>query len=127
LPMTQANPMSAILVIEDDPVAVRLLQHALGRVGHDVDVARDVASGKAAAQNGRYDLMILDLFLPDGSGWDVLRHLREDLSVPYPILLLSGHRLAEFLDRAQAAGAAGYVMKPFSIRDLLAEVERLTG
>jgi two-component system, OmpR family, phosphate regulon response regulator PhoB len=119
--------MSAILVIEDDPAAAKLLQVALGRKGHVVDVARDLASGKVAAGARRYDLLILDLFFPDGSGWDLLHHLREDAGVSAPVLLLSGHRQADFQGRAEAAGASGYVSKPFSIGHVLMEVDRLTG
>jgi two-component system, OmpR family, phosphate regulon response regulator PhoB len=118
--------MSSILVIEDDPSAVRLLERALARGGHLVEVAGDVASGRDAAQSGHHQLMILDLFLPDGSGLDLVRYLRGELGSTVPILLLTGHRQEEFLARAQAAGATGYMTKPFSIRELLDEVDRLT-
>jgi two-component system, OmpR family, phosphate regulon response regulator PhoB len=127
LPMTQANPMSAILVIDDDPTAVQILKLALGRNGHAVEVATDIMSGRSAVRSRPYDLMILDVFLPDGSGLDLLRYLRGELASSLPVLLLTGHRQSGFLSRAEAAGATGYVMKPFSISDLLAEVERLTG
>ena len=125
--MTHSSPMSSILVIEDDPAAVRLLERALARGGHLVEVARDISSGRDAAQSGHHDLMILDLFLPDGSGLDIVRYLRGELGSTVPVLLLTGHRQEEFLARAQAAGATGYMTKPFSIRDLLDEVDRLTG
>jgi len=119
--------MSSILVIDDDPAAVKLLQLVLGRAGHAVQVARDVSSGKSAALSGGYDLMILDVFLPDGSGLDLLRFLRGELGSTLPVLVLSGYRQSDFMDRAEAAGATGYVTKPFSIPDLLAELGRLTG
>jgi DNA-binding response OmpR family regulator len=125
--MTQASHMSSILVIDDDPAATMLLESALGRGGHVVEVAHDVASGKAAARSGRHDLMILDVFLPDGSGMDVLRYLRGELGSTVPVLLLTGHRQPDLVARAEAAGADGYVTKPFGISDLLAEVHRLTG
>jgi len=119
--------MSSILVIDDDPAAAKLLELALGRVGHQVDVARDLSSGQRAARSGHHDLMILDVFMPDGSGLDLLRYLRGELGSTVPVLVLTGHRQEEFLARAQEAGATGYVTKPFSVRDLLAEVARLTG
>jgi DNA-binding response OmpR family regulator len=119
--------MSAILVIDDDPVALKLLQLALGRQGHAVDVARDVAQGKTAYRSGSYDLMILDVFLPDGSGLDLLRQLRGELGSTLPVLLLTGQRQPDFHSRAEAAGASGYITKPFNLADLLAEVDRLTG
>ncbi|TMK84765.1 MAG: response regulator [Actinobacteria bacterium] len=110
--------MSSILVIDDDPAAAKLLELALGRVGHQVDVARDLSSGQRAARSGHHDLMILDVFMPS---------LRAELGSTVPVLVLTGHRQEEFLARAQEAGATGYVTKPFSVRDLLAEVARLTG
>jgi two-component system, OmpR family, phosphate regulon response regulator PhoB len=119
--------MSAILVIDDDPTALKLLQLALGRQGHDVDVARGMAEGKTACQSGGYDLLILDVFLPDGSGLDLLRHLRGELGSTLPVLLLTGQRQPGFHSRAEAAGASGYITKPFNLVDLLAEVDRLTG
>jgi two-component system, OmpR family, phosphate regulon response regulator PhoB len=119
--------MSSILVIDDDPAAGKLLELALGREGHQVDVARDVTSGQRAARSGQHDLMILDVFMPDGSGLDLLRYLRGELGYTIPVLVLTGHRQEDFLARAQEAGATGYVTKPFNLRDLLAEVTRLTG
>jgi two-component system phosphate regulon response regulator PhoB len=119
--------MSSILVIDDDPAAIKLLQLVLGRAGHVVQVARDVTSGKTAARSGGHDLMILDVFLPDGSGLDLLRFVRGDLGSTLPVLVLTGYRQSDFMTRAEAAGASGYVTKPFSIPDLLTELNRLTG
>lgn len=119
--------MSSILVIDDDPSAVKLLERALTRLGHLVHVARDVSSGKNAARAGGHDLMILDVFLPDGSGMEILRYLRAELGSATPVLLLTGQRQVGFQSKAEAAGADGYVTKPFSLRYLLDEVDRLTG
>jgi two-component system phosphate regulon response regulator PhoB len=119
--------MSSILVIDDDPAAVKLLQLVLGRAGHAVQVARDVTSGKTAARSGGYDLLIVDVFLPDGSGLDVIRYLRGELGSTLPVLVLTGYRQSDFMTRAEAAGATGYVTKPFSIPELLAELHRLIG
>jgi len=119
--------MSSILVIDDDPAAAKLLELALARAGHQVEVARDVSSGRQAARAGRHDLLILDVFMPDGSGLDLLRYLRGELGSTIPVLVVTGHRQEDFLARAEAAGATGYFTKPFSLQKLLAEVARLTG
>ena len=71
--------MSAILVVDDDPISARLLELTLTPGGHQVEVARDVSSGQRALLAGHHDLLILDIFLPDGSGLEILRFLREDL------------------------------------------------
>jgi two-component system KDP operon response regulator KdpE len=126
VPMTGSNPMSSILVIDDDPAAIRLLQLALRREGHRVEVARDISTGKRAAASRRYDLMILEAFLPDGSGLDLVGHVRGELHCTTPVLLLTGQRQEGFMVRADAAGATGYVTKPFNLRELLVEVDRLT-
>ena len=114
-------------MIDDDPIAAKLLQLTLRPGGHQVDVARDVSSGQQALRAGRHDLLIVDIFLPDGSGLDILRFLREDLKQTIPVIVLSGHRQEEFATRASQLGATKYVTKPFSLRDLLAEVDLLTG
>ena len=119
--------MSAILVVDDDPISARLLELTLTPGVHQVEVARDVSSGQRALLAGHHDLLILDIFLPDGSGLEILRFLREDLKQAIPVIVLSGHRQEDFADRATKLGATQYVTKPFSLRDLLAEVDRLTG
>src|SRR5207245_1271435 len=64
-PIIQSKPMGSILVVDDDPAAAKLLELALARQGHQVEVARDVSSGKQAVRAGHHDLMILDVFMPD--------------------------------------------------------------
>jgi two-component system, NtrC family, nitrogen regulation response regulator NtrX len=118
--------MSSILIIDDDVAAAKLLEFVLARAGHDVEVARDVASGRKALEAGRPDLVILDVFLPDGSGLDLIRGMRLDLERSIPAIVLSGHRQEEFSTRASGAGATAYMNKPFSPRALVAEVDRLT-
>jgi two-component system phosphate regulon response regulator PhoB len=119
--------MSAILVVDDDPISAKLVQLTLTPGGHQVEVARDVSSGQRALLTGRHDLLILDVFLPDGSGLEILRFLREDLQQSIPVIVLSGHLQEDFAARATKLGATEYVTKPFSLRELLAEVNRLTG
>jgi DNA-binding response OmpR family regulator len=119
--------MSSILVIDDDIAAAKLLELSLVRAGHRVEVIRDVTAGRKALQASSPDLVILDVFLPDGSGLDLLRYLRQDLQQTIPVMVLSGHRQEEFSARAAGVGATSYVTKPFSPRALLVEVERLIG
>src|SRR2546425_2724758 len=119
--------MGSLLEMDADPAAAKLLDLALAREGHQVEVARDVSSGRQAVRAGHHDLMILDVFMPDGSGLDLLRYLRSELGSTTPVLVLTGHRQEDFLARAEAAGATGYFTKPFSLQKLVAEVARLTG
>ena len=119
--------MGAILVIDDDPVAAKLLEMTLHPRGYRVDVARDFASGRKALEGGGHDALILDIFLPDGSGWDILKYLRNDLRLTLPVFVLTGHRQEDFAARATEFGANGYITKPFSPRDLVAQIERFIG
>ena len=117
--------MGAILVIDDDPVAAKLLELTLHPRGYRVEVARDLASGRKALQAGGHDALILDIFLPDGSGWDILKFLRHELGLTFPVVVLTGHRQEDFAARATEFGANGYITKPFSPRELAAQIERL--
>lgn len=126
-PMTAERPeMSSILIIDDDVAAAKLVEIALSRAGHRVEVARDVTSGRRALEAGIPDLVILEVFLSDGSGLDLLRSLRVELERSIPVIVLSGHRQEEFSARASDLGATAYVHKPFSPKALVAEVGRLT-
>ena len=119
--------MGAILVIDDDPVAAKLLELTLHPRGYRVDVARDFTSGRKALEAGGHDALILDIFLPDGSGWDILKYLRNELRLTLPVVVLIGHRQEDFAARATEFGANGYITKPFSPRDLAAQIEHLIG
>jgi two-component system phosphate regulon response regulator PhoB len=119
--------LGAILVIDDDPVAAKLLELTLHPRGYRVEIARDMASGRQALEAGGHDALVLDIFLPDGSGWDILKYLRTELRLTLPVIVLTGHRQEDFAARAAEFGANGYVTKPFSPRDLVAQIEHLTG
>ena len=109
--------MGAILVIDDDPVAAKLLELTLHPRGYRVDVARDVMSGRKALEAGGHDALILD----------ILKYLRNELRLTLPVVVLTGHRQEDFAARATEFGANGYITKPFSPRDLAAQVEHLIG
>jgi len=113
-----------ILVVEDHRDIAHLLELHLQDLGCAVDVARTGASGLAQAGERRYDLVILDLMLPDMDGLEVCRALRNRPDY-VPILMLTA-RSAE-LDRVLGleVGADDYLTKPFSIRELLARVKAL--
>lgn len=118
--------MGSILIIDNDVSVAKLLEIVLTEAGHRVEVTHDVTSGWRALETRPPDLVILDVFLSDGSGLDLLRSLRLELESAIPVIVLSGHRQEEFSGRASDVGATVYVIKPFSPRALVAEVERLT-
>jgi DNA-binding response OmpR family regulator len=116
--------MTRILVIEDDPSIRMGLEDTLVAKGYDVDVVGRGSEGADRAVSGRYDLVVLDVMLPDIDGFEVCRRIRQS-KVParrVPVIILSA-RGAE-LDRVRGLelGADDYVTKPFSLMELLARV-----
>ncbi len=114
-----------VLVVEDEQRLGRLLRRSLEAVRHVVDVATDGETGLAAARDGEYDVIILDLGLPDVDGVEVCRHLRAT-RVGTPILMLTARDEIEDRVHGLDAGADDYVGKPFALSELLARVRALS-
>jgi two-component system, OmpR family, response regulator len=113
-----------ILVVEDEPRLGRALQRGLSAEGYLVDLAIDGIAGLDAARNEAYDVVILDIMLPQLSGYRVVRQLREEENW-VPVLMLSAkdgeYDEADGLD----CGADDYLTKPFSFVVLLARLRAL--
>ncbi len=116
-----SQQMVRVLVVEDEPTITEFLRIGLGYEGYQVDVAEDGATGLRLAESGDYDLIILDLMLPDMDGLDLCRRLRA-AGREVPILMLTARR--EVADRVAGldAGADDYLTKPFSFEELLARI-----
>ncbi len=114
--------MSTLLVVEDDSSIRRGVVDALTFAGYEVLEASEGMKGMELAQNAQFDLMLLDLVLPNYSGFEILRALREHRPGT-PVIVLSAR--GEEADRVKGLrlGADDYVVKPFSVRELLARVE----
>jgi two-component system response regulator RegX3 len=112
-----------ILVVDDEPAIVDAVAYGLRREGFDVDAVADGAAALEAARSAPYDVVVLDLMLPDVSGMDVCRTLRSESDVP--IVLLTA-RDAE-VDRVLGLelGADDYVTKPFSVAELVSRVRAI--
>ena len=119
--------MSRILGIEDDQVLGKVLKLALELAGHEVELATNVSAGRRALEAGGHDLVLLDLNLPDGHGFEVLRFLRQDLHRTTPVIVLSGLKQELNVVRGLELGADDYMTKPFSPRELVARVQRWAG
>jgi len=109
-----------ILIIEDEEKIVKIIQAYLEREGYRVLTALDGKEGMKKAINEEPDLIILDLMLPEISGWDICRNLRRDSSVP--IIMLTAH--GEDTDKIVGLelGADDYVTKPFNPKELVSRV-----
>lgn len=120
--MAQQNV--SILIIEDDPSIARSLQDALGDEGYRVNWQTEGQPGIAFAADHHPHLIILDVRLPDGSGFDVCRQMRQ-MSLHQPILMLTVQR--DEVDKiiGLEIGADDYMTKPFAVRELLSRVRAL--
>jgi two-component system response regulator CpxR len=112
--------MKDLLLIDDDPELAELLQSYLGGEGIGLDTAVSGSAGLELARTGDYELIILDVMLPDTSGFNVLTKLRASSGVP--VIMLTGR--GEEIDRVIGLemGADDYVSKPFQLRELLARI-----
>ena len=115
-----------ILLLEDDPGIAKSVVYVLERVGLQVTHCLLVRDAHAQLQTQRFDALVLDIGLPDGSGLDLCKTVRADprWAAP-PVLMLSAH--SEEIDRVLGLelGADDYVSKPFSPRELVARVRAL--
>lgn len=110
-----------ILVVEDHPDTLRCLQAYLKNLGHAVTTAATMKAALAAAPTADCDVLISDLGLPDGSGWELL----EQAQFPRPVyaVAMSGFAMASDLARSQAAGFRRHIVKPFGGDDLREALE----
>jgi DNA-binding response OmpR family regulator len=122
--MHAATFLASILVIEDSPDLVALLQRVLCEHGYDVSSARDGEAGLASALENEPDLLIVDIGLPRRNGFEVVQELRRK-GVEVPTLILTGR--GEISDRITGldAGADDYLVKPFDTDELVARVRAL--
>lgn len=115
-----------VLVIDDEPELVKLLDYNLTKAGYLVLTARDGEKGLAAARQHHPDLVMLDVMMPGLDGWEVCKKLRaEPATAAVPLLMLTAK--AEEGDQVLGLelGADDYVTKPFGVNELLARVKAL--
>jgi two-component system response regulator RegX3 len=109
-----------ILMVEDETSITEPLAEALDREGFDTRVAGTVADALSEAEREMPDLVLLDVMLPDGSGYDVARTLRERSKVPIIMLTARGEETDRIV--GLELGADDYIVKPFSAREVAARI-----
>jgi DNA-binding NtrC family response regulator len=112
-----------ILVVDDDPGLAEVVQLLLAGEGYRTEMAGTVREGLRAVHAGVVDLVITDLKLPDATGLDAIRALRE-LDRELPIILMTSYSSVESAVEALRAGAVDYIIKPFNNDDFLHAVAR---
>lgn len=112
-----------IIITEDDRALARGLERALDKEGRDITLCAGLDEARTALEMGNCDLMILDVNLPDGSGFDFLREIREKSDVP--VMMLTVNDMETDIVSGLEAGADDYMTKPFSLAVLRARVNTL--
>ncbi len=112
-----------IIITEDDRALARGLERALDKEGRDITLCAGLDEARTALEMGNCDLMILDVNLPDGSGFDFLREIREKSDVP--VMMLTVNDMEADIVSGLEAGADDYMTKPFSLAVLRARVNTL--
>ena len=112
--------MKQILLLEDDVTLGNGIRLALQNGTQQITFCRTLAEGRAACEQGRFDLLILDVNLPDGSGSELLHQVRQASSVP--VILLTANDMEMDIVTGLESGADDYITKPFSLAVLRARV-----
>ncbi len=119
-----ALPERRVLIVDDEEAARRLQRTVLERLGCECVEAPDGTAALAAVEGGAFDLVLLDLQLPDANGYEVCRRMREGGAGPtMKIIIVSGSGDADTLSEALPRGADDYIPKPFHPRQLKAKVQ----
>ncbi|MEC5342911.1 copper/silver response regulator transcription factor [Brenneria populi] len=113
-----------LLIVEDEVKTGEYLGKGLTEAGFVVDLANNGMTGYHLAMTGEYDLIVLDIMLPDVNGWDIVRMLRA-ANKGFPILLLTALGTIEHRVKGLELGADDYLVKPFAFAELLARVKTL--
>ena len=115
--------MSKILLLEDDLSLINGLSFAFKKQGYELDVARTVKEADAIWADGKYDLLILDVSLPDGSGFDICQKVRQTSKVPIIFLTASDEEINIIMGLDM--GGDDYITKPFKLGVLMSRIGAL--
>ncbi len=118
--------MARILVVDDEADTRGLIELTLQTAGHEVRSASNGAEGLQRLEEARFDLILLDVMMPDVSGFDVMRQLRSRPETP-PVVFLTAKNRAEDRQTGKSLGAVGYLVKPTTRGELLDVVKEILG
>jgi len=118
--------MPKILLVEDNELNRDMLSRRLQRKGFEVAMAVDGLQGVEMALAGGYDLILMDMSLPELDGWEATRRVREAVQTKrVPIIALTAHAMSGDREKAMAAGCDDYDTKPVELDRLLGKIQAL--
>ena len=115
---------SHVLVVDDEGDIRTLIDEILSEEGYQVTVAADAAEARSARGQDKFDLVLLDIWMPDTDGISLLREWSEPGNLDCPVVIMSGHGTVDTAVEATRLGAFDFVEKPLSLAKLLRTVER---
>ncbi len=115
--------MAKILTIDDDAGICRLFSRTISRMGHEADEALTLEEGAKKIESGMFDLVLLDVHLPDGNGLEAVPSILRSRGEP-EVIIITGGGDAEGAEMATRSGAWAYVEKPVVIGQLMLHIER---
>ena len=115
--------MANILVVDDELGIRDLLSEILNDEGHSVDLAENATQARAARQSASYDLVLLDIWMPDTDGVSLLKEWSTTGLLTMPVIMMSGHATIETAVEATRIGAFSFLEKPITLQKLLKAVE----
>lgn len=113
-----------ILVVEDDPSVRTLVKAVLEHNGNSVITAETAKDAQILAIGEKFEMIVLDLGLPDGDGYEVCKKIRDE-GIVTPVLILSGELETDVKVKCLKVGADDYLTKPFNTEELLARMEAI--
>jgi two-component system OmpR family response regulator len=111
--------LSRILIVDDEPDTVGLIEITLGPAGYMLESAYSALDAKQKIKNVPFDLILLDVMMPDTSGFDLVRELQQDGMYLPPIIFLTARGRQEDIEAGNSLGAKGYLVKPVTRGRLL--------
>ena len=118
--------MQTVVIADDDPLLVKLLEHKLGTRGYEVLCVEDGEAAVQSAMENRPDVIVLDGMMPGLDGFEVLRQLKERPETkPIPVVMLTARKQERDILTGLSLGAADYLVKPFSPEELVTRVQKV--
>lgn len=111
-----------LLICEDNKLVMKTLSLVLEKDGFKVDLAKDGNIAFDYLQKNVYDMILVDIHLPFHSGLEIIRFLRSDLKLKTPVLVLSAFSDIQMQKQAGELEINGYIVKPFSLSDLIQKI-----
>lgn len=115
--------MKKILLIEDNEAIIKGLKYSLEQEKFEVEIAKDFKTSKDKLCSNEYNLIILDVMLPDGNGFELCRYIKQNTKIP--VIFLTAKDEEQEVVKGFELGADDYVIKPFRTRELISRINNI--